>query len=193
MPAPSGESPPSLDELAARVFELVGHDQAAGLIRAPHEAQYRNEADFYRELRKCERRVRMVAEKLRQFIKQRRQHIDNSSGKSTVAAARLCAFENERGLVFVSAAMTPIIIARFEGESPVVLEADLPAIWIAEEDMIRVAGSASWDAVIHRLGFSMLSISPYDWSAEKLLTAIRQIFPNAELQTVDPMNETNDA
>lgn len=193
MPAPPGESPPTLQELAARVHELVGSDQAAGWVRAPHEAQYVNEADFYREIRKCERRMRMAAEKLRQFIKQRHQRIDNSAGKTTVEAGRLCAFENERGLVFVSAAMTATIIARFEGTSPVVLEADLPVIWIAEEHMMQVAGSASWDAVIRRLGFSLLSISPYDWTAERVLAAVRQVFPNAEPQAVDPMDETNDA
>ena len=73
----------------------------------------------------------------------------------------------------------------------IVIGADIPVIWIAEQDMIQVAGSASWDAVIQRLGYSLLSISFYDWSDERLLAAIRQVFPNAELQPLSHIDEKN--
>ena len=103
----------------------------------------------------------------------------------------ICAFESEKGTVFVSAAVVATIIARCEGDTPIVIGADIPVIWIPEQDMIQVAGSTSWDAVIQRLGYSLLSISFYDWSDERLLAAMRLVFPNAELQPLNHIEESN--
>jgi hypothetical protein len=191
MSLPPKESLPSLDELAAEAFHSVQRDQAAGLIRAPQEVRCLDHEDFFSQIRKSEKRLRVVTDKLRKFLKKYRLHADYSHELNTVQSARICAFENEKGTVFVSAAVVATIIARCEGDAPIVIRADIPVIWIAEQDMIQVVGSASWDAVIQRLGYSLLSISFYDWSDERLLAAIRQVFPHALLQPLDHIDETN--
>jgi len=192
MSSPSKEPLPSLDELAAEAFHAVQRDQAAAFIRAPQEVRCRDHEDFFSQIRKSEKRFRLIADKLRKFLKKYRLHADYSHELNTVQSARICAFENEKGTVFVSAAVVATIIARCEGDTPIVIGADIPVIWIAEQDMIQVVGSASWDAVIKRLGYTLLSISFYDWSDERLLSSIQQIFPNALLQPLDHIDETND-
>ncbi len=191
MSSPSKESLPSLDELAAEAFYAVQRDQASGLIRAPQEVRCRDHEDFFTQIRRSEKRLRVVTEKLRKFLKKYRRYADYSQELNTVQSARICAFENEKGTVFVSAAVVATIIARCEGDTPIAIGADIPVIWIAEQDMIQVVGSASWDAVIKRLGYSLLSISFYDWSDERLLSAIRLVFPDALLQSLDHIDECN--
>ena len=191
MSSPSKESLPSLDELAAEAFHSVQRDQADGLIRAPQEVHCRDHEEFFSQIRKSEKRLRVVTDKLRKFLKKYRLHADYSNELNTVQSARICAFESEKGTVFVSAAVVATIIARCEGDTPIVIGADIPVIWIPEQDMIQVAGSTSWDAVIQRLGYSLLSISFYDWSDERLLAAMRLVFPNAELQPLNHIEESN--
>lgn len=191
MTSPPEESLPSLDELAAEAFDSVQRDQAAGLIRAPQEIRCRDHEDFFVQIRQSEKRLRIVTDRLRVFLKKYRRHVDNSNALNTVQAARICAFENEKGTVFVSAAVVATIIARCEGDAPIVIGADVPVFWIAEQDMIQVTGSASWDEVIRRLGYNLVGLSFYDWSEERLLAKIRQVFPNAELQSLDSIDETN--
>ncbi len=190
MSSPPEQLLPSLDELTAEVFTLAQRDQTAGQIHAPGEVSYRDLRHFFGQIRNSERRFRILADKLRFFLKKYHHPLDRSNVLSTVQAARICAFESERGIVFVSAAAVATIIARCEGDAPIVVEADIPVIWIPEQDMIQVAGSASWDEVIPRLGYTLLSVSFHEWSDEPLLAAVRQVFPNAELQPLDSIEET---
>ena len=103
----------------------------------------------------------------------------------TVKRARICIFGNETSTVFVSAASTAVIIARIEGDFQAVFAPDVPVYWLPEEDMVEALGVASWEVAMQRLNHCLTSMPVADWDGDKLLAALRRIFPTIEVQTLD--------
>ncbi len=104
---------------------------------------------------------------------------------NSIQRSRICVFENETNTVFVSASVVATIIARIEGDFKALLTPGVPVFWLSEQDIVQVVGEPSWDAVIHRVGFGLLSITFAEWTDERVLAKVREIFPTAELQKLE--------
>ena len=103
---------------------------------------------------------------------------------NSVQRSRICVFENDKNTIFVTASVVATIFARIEGDFSALLTPGVPVFWISEQDIVQVVGEPSWDAVIHRLGFGLLSITFAEWTEENVLATVQKIFPTAELQNL---------